>query len=136
MSTYEVADDQMAAGSTLGAPKAVVVVKATGAIEKFYSIDAGQTLVGTVVLHHWGERTGIPLPPLPGRFVLHPHHQEHAQFAFTLAFSMQGRSSAERVYRSCPPAAKAIERLDLSGGSPSVSPRLAADCVIELRQEA
>jgi hypothetical protein len=108
MSSYEVADDQMAAGSTLGAPRAVVVVKATGAIEKFYSIDAGQTLIGTVVLHHWDERTGIPLSPLPGRFVLHPHHQEHI---FTLAngvrvrediFVLSGKPDGARVD---PPAA-------------------------------
>ncbi|HEY8296546.1 MAG TPA: hypothetical protein VIG32_00790 [Candidatus Baltobacteraceae bacterium] len=77
ISTYEISDGQMAAGSTLGAPKAVVVLKPTGAIEKFYSPDAGQTLIGTVVVHHWDARTGIPLPALPGQFVIHPDHQEH-----------------------------------------------------------
>lgn len=77
ISTYEISDNQMAAGSTLGAPKAVVTIKATGAIEKFYSIEAGKTLIGTVVMHHWDERTGIRLSALPGRFVIHPEHQEH-----------------------------------------------------------
>ncbi len=67
----------MAAGSTLGAPKAVITIKATGAIEKFYSIEAGQMLIGAVMLHHWDERTGIRLPALPGQFVIHPDHQEH-----------------------------------------------------------
>ena len=50
VSTYEVPDDQMAAGSTFGSPKATLVIKATGAIEKFYSVDAGKTLVGSVVV--------------------------------------------------------------------------------------
>ncbi|MEO6912968.1 MAG: hypothetical protein ABI182_02975, partial [Candidatus Baltobacteraceae bacterium] len=44
---------------------------------KFYSIEAGKTLIGTVMLHHWDERTGIRLPAMPGQFVLHPGHQEH-----------------------------------------------------------
>ncbi|HEY5426567.1 MAG TPA: hypothetical protein VIJ77_08470 [Candidatus Tumulicola sp.] len=77
ISTYAIDDDQMAAGSTLGAPKAVVIIKATGAIEKFYSIEAGQTAIGTVMLHHWDERTGIRLPATKGRFVIHPERQEH-----------------------------------------------------------
>ncbi len=77
ISTYEIADDQMAAGSTLGAPKAVITIKATGAIEKFYSIEAGQMLIGTVMFHHWDERTGIRLPAMPGQFIIHPEHQEH-----------------------------------------------------------
>ncbi|MFY9739856.1 MAG: hypothetical protein WAK11_12530, partial [Candidatus Cybelea sp.] len=77
ISTYEIADDQLPAGSTLGAPKAVVVIKPTGAIEKFYSIDAGETLIGSVVMHHWDERTGIQLPPIKGDFIIHPAHQAH-----------------------------------------------------------
>ena len=105
---YEIADDQMAAGSTLGGPKAVVTIKPTGAIEKFYSVDAGQTLIGTVVLHHWDERTGVPLAASPGRFILHPHHQEHV---FTLnnglsvhedIFVLSGKPDGVRVD---PPAA-------------------------------
>jgi hypothetical protein len=82
MSTYEIADSQMAAGSTLGAPKAVVIIKPTGAIEKLYSIDAGLSVIGTVVLHHWDERTGIQLTALDGKFVIHPDHQQHI---FTLS---------------------------------------------------
>jgi hypothetical protein len=75
--TYEIADDQMAAGSTFGAPKCALVIKATGAIEKFYSIEVGRQLFGTVMLHHWDERTGIPLPRRAGKFTIHPHCQEH-----------------------------------------------------------
>lgn len=77
ISTYEIPDDQMAAGSTLGAPKACLIIKATGAIEKFYSIDVGKTLIGTVVPHYWDERTGVPVTALPGDFIIHPDHQEH-----------------------------------------------------------
>jgi hypothetical protein len=77
MSTYEVPDHQMAAGSTLGSPKAALIIKATGAIEKFYSIDAGKVLIGTVVLHHFDDRNGIALAAFPGDFIIHPEHQEH-----------------------------------------------------------
>ena len=77
ISTYEVSDNQMAAGSTFGSPKATLVIKATGAIEKLYSVDAGKTLVGSVVLHHFDERSGIPLTAYPGTFIIHPERQEH-----------------------------------------------------------
>src|SRR5438270_11282040 len=74
---YGVSDAEMAAGSTLGAPKAVVVVKATGAIEKIYSPDAGEAMIGTIVVHHWDEESGINLRPLQGTFYVHPDRQEH-----------------------------------------------------------
>ena len=77
IATYEIADGQMAAGSTFGSPKAALVIKATGAIEKFFSVDAGKTLIGTVVLHHFDDRNGIPLAAFPGDFIIHPEHQEH-----------------------------------------------------------
>lgn len=77
MSTYEIADHEMPAGSTLGSPKATLVIKATGAIEKFYSSDAGKTLIGSVVLHHFDDRSGIQLAAFPGEFIIHPEHQEH-----------------------------------------------------------
>lgn len=74
---YSVPDDQLAVGSTLGGPKICMVIKATGAIEKVYATDAGEVLFGTVVLHHWDERTGVQLPALPGSFVIRPQCQEH-----------------------------------------------------------
>lgn len=77
ISTYEIADGEMAAGSTLGAPTCTLIVKATGAVEKFYSSEAGLEVFGTIVVHHWDEHSGIPLEPLPGQFVIHPDHQEH-----------------------------------------------------------
>jgi hypothetical protein len=73
---YHVADRDLATGSTLCAPKAVTVIKATGAIAKVFSVDAGKDLFGTVVLHHWDARTGMALRPLPGTVSLHPAHQE------------------------------------------------------------
>ncbi|HEY5095683.1 MAG TPA: hypothetical protein VII69_11240, partial [Candidatus Eremiobacteraceae bacterium] len=75
--SYNISDAQMAAGSTLGGPKCVCIIKATGAIEKIYSSDCGQALVGSVVVHHWDRSTGIALTALPGSFKIHPEHQEH-----------------------------------------------------------
>jgi Bacterial alpha-L-rhamnosidase 6 hairpin glycosidase domain len=74
---YKVPDGEMAAGSTLGGPKVCIVIKPTGAIEKVYSIDAGKALLGTLVLHHWDELTGMHLSPHPGTFTIYPEHQEH-----------------------------------------------------------
>ena len=39
---YEIADDELATGSTLGGPKAACIIKATGALELVYSSDIGQ----------------------------------------------------------------------------------------------
>jgi hypothetical protein len=74
---YEISDTEVAAGSTLGSPKAAMVIKATGAIEKFYSTDIGLEMLGTVLLNHWDDRTGIPLSAMPGTFRVHAEHQEH-----------------------------------------------------------
>ena len=81
ISPYTIGDHDLPAGSTLGGPKAFVTIKATGALEKFYSIDAGQVLVGTVLTHHWDERTGVRLHARHGDFQLWPDRQEH-EFAF------------------------------------------------------
>ncbi len=75
--TYHVADDQMAVGSTLGAPRICMTIKASGAIEKIYSSDIGAVLFGTLVLHFWDEGSKARLTRLPGYFVIHPEHQEH-----------------------------------------------------------
>jgi Mannosylglycerate hydrolase MGH1-like glycoside hydrolase domain len=108
ISTYEIADDQLPAGSTLGAPKAVVTIKATGAIEKFYSIDAGLSAIGSVMLQHWDERSRIRLLGMPGQFAIHPARQEHV---FELAngvlvreqiFVLNGKPEGRKVD---PPAA-------------------------------
>ena len=77
LGSYVVSDDQMAAGSTLGSPRLCMTIKASGAIEKIYSIDAGAALFGTLVIHHWDRASGTKLESMPGRFVIHPGHQEH-----------------------------------------------------------
>ncbi|HEY6959272.1 MAG TPA: hypothetical protein VI814_10635 [Candidatus Limnocylindria bacterium] len=75
---YEVPDDELATGSTLGGPKIVLTLKATGAIDRIYAPDAGRTLIGPVVLRHYDERVGMPLvQETVGRFFIHPEHQEH-----------------------------------------------------------
>jgi len=77
ISRYDIADTQMASGSTLGSPKATMIIKATGAIEKLYSSDIGLEMFGTVLLNHWDDRTGTPVSAMPGTFRIHPEHQEH-----------------------------------------------------------
>src|SRR6185437_15955982 len=80
---YQVPDDEMATGSTLGSPTVCMTIKATGAIATVYSPELGETLFGTVVLRHYDERMGMLLAQgRPGAFVIHPEHQEHH---FTLA---------------------------------------------------
>lgn len=111
ISTYEISDRQMSSGSTLGGPKATLWIKATGAIEKLWSIDKGTDMFGTMVLHHWDERTGIPLTPLPGQFIIHPDRQEHV---FELSnrvtvheniFVLNGKPRGEDLREVDPPAA-------------------------------
>lgn len=77
ISTYAVDDGQVAAGSTLGSPKAVVILKANGAIERFYSIDAGKVMIGGVQIAFWDGTSGTHLGKLSGEFVIHPDRQEH-----------------------------------------------------------
>src|SRR5947209_13581141 len=75
---YEVPDTELAVGSTLGGPKVAAIIKANGAIEKVYSIDAGETLFGAVTLRHYDAVTGMYLAQeSPGKFIIHPEHQEH-----------------------------------------------------------
>ena len=111
IATYEISDREMSAGSTLGAPKATMLVKPTGAIEKFWSIETGARMFDTLVLHHWDERTGIPLTPLPGQFVIHPDHQEHHfEAANGLRFHedifvLNGQPAGEDFREVDPPAA-------------------------------
>lgn len=76
--SYTISDGELPAGSTLGAPQLCMVLKATGAVEQVWSVEAGAKMFGTLVLHHWDERTGIELGALAGTFNLHPERQEHA----------------------------------------------------------
>lgn len=78
MAIYEIADDQLAVGSTLGGPKAACIIKATGALQTVYATDTGVTAFGSVVLRHYDDATGMHLAADgTGTFVIHPEHQEH-----------------------------------------------------------
>ena len=77
LGSYRVADSDLATGSTLGSPRVCCVLKATGAIEKVFSVDAGATLVSTFLIQHWETRSGARLTRLPGTFGIHPEYQDH-----------------------------------------------------------
>lgn len=89
---YRISDREMPVGSTLGAPKATLIVKATGALDRVYSSEAGMDIFGSLVLHHWEARSGIRLLAAPGEFVIRPHCQEHL---FAL---MNGLRVRERIF--------------------------------------
>lgn len=74
---YTVNDDKMAAGSTFGSPRAMLVIKATGAFEKLFAPELGTDVFGALVFHHWDAETGVPLAPRPGTFDIYPDHQRH-----------------------------------------------------------
>jgi hypothetical protein len=74
---YVLDDGQMAEGSTLGAPRCTVVLKATGAIEKVYSPDAGLDFVGAIQVAYWDCRNKIRLTRHHGEFHIHPQRQDH-----------------------------------------------------------
>jgi hypothetical protein len=74
---YVLDDDQMAQGSTLGAPRCTVVVKSTGAIEKVYSPDTGLSFFGSIAIAFWDATSKIRLSPLQGEFHVHPERQDH-----------------------------------------------------------
>lgn len=77
ISTYQIEDNQMAAGSTFGSPTGVIEIRANGAIDKFYSVDAGAVLISGMQVRFWDHRTGVTLDPLPGHYLIHPDRQEH-----------------------------------------------------------
>ena len=77
LDSYRVSDDDMADGSTLGAPRAVCIIKGTGAIEKVFCVDAGRALIGTLLLQHWDSDSGTRVRRLPGTFGIHPEYQDH-----------------------------------------------------------
>ncbi|HEY1974967.1 MAG TPA: hypothetical protein VGG89_00300 [Candidatus Baltobacteraceae bacterium] len=92
ISEYAISDREMSVGSTLGAPKGALIIKATGALEKIFSCEAGVDVFRSLVVHHWDLRSGIPLLPSPGEFIIHPDHQEHL---FELA---NGATVAEKIF--------------------------------------
>lgn len=74
---YVLADDQMAQGSTLGAPRCCLVMKPTGAIEHVYSSDVGNDLFGAIAVRMWDRRSKVRLSSRNSEFRLHPERQEH-----------------------------------------------------------
>jgi hypothetical protein len=77
IAVYEIDDTQLAVGSTLGAPKGAIVIKASGAIEKLFSSDLGSTLLAGVSLQFWDAPTGAARSKAEGRFRIHPDCQEY-----------------------------------------------------------
>jgi len=78
ISTYHVEDTEMAVGSTIGAPKGTIILKANGAIDRFFSSDAGEIAIGGMQIRYWDSASGLTLGTIPGEFTLHPDRQEHA----------------------------------------------------------
>ncbi|MBV8067741.1 MAG: hypothetical protein JO113_07170, partial [Candidatus Eremiobacteraeota bacterium] len=78
---YVLNDEEMAQGSTIGAPRCCTVIKPAGSISKIFSPDAGFDFIGAVDVHHWDRRSKILLNKLHGEFHIHPERQDHV---FTL----------------------------------------------------
>jgi hypothetical protein len=74
---YVLSDDQIAQGSTLGAPRCCVIVKPTGAIERVYCPDAGFAFFGSINIRLWDRRSGVRLSSRDGEFHFHPERQDH-----------------------------------------------------------
>lgn len=91
VAVYEVPDNEMAVGSTLGGPRASAIIKANGAIETIFCPDMGVKVFGTIILRHFDEASGMYLSQAkPGTFVIHPEHQQHN---FTLAYDIGVREN-------------------------------------------
>lgn len=78
---YVLSDEEMAEGSTIGAPRCCIVLKPTGAISKMYLPDAGCDFIGALEVHYWDRRSRVRLNRLHGEFHIHPERQDHV---FTL----------------------------------------------------
>ncbi len=77
IAVYEVEDTQLAVGSTLGGPKGAILIKASGAIEKFYSSDLGLNLLAGVSIQFWDAPSGAARAKVDGKFRIHPDFQEY-----------------------------------------------------------
>lgn len=74
---YRLTDHDLARGSLLGSPKLQLTLKATGAIEHLYCVDAGASLLGAFLVKHWDETAGMKLDVIGGHYFLYAEHQEH-----------------------------------------------------------
>lgn len=89
---YTIAAEKLSAGSTLASPKAALVIKATGAVEKFYSPDAGTDMFGTLLVRHWDSQSGVTLHRRRAHVTIAPERQEH-QIEFS-----DGIVARERIF--------------------------------------
>ena len=74
---YILDDDQMAQGSTLGAPRCTVILKPTGSIATIYSPDAGFCYFGAIGISFWDRRSKLRLSRRSGEFHIHPERQDY-----------------------------------------------------------
>jgi hypothetical protein len=77
IAVYEIEDTQLAVGSTLGGPKGAIVIKASGAIEKFFAIDVGETLMAGVSVQFWDGPSGAERVKVDGKFLIYPECQQY-----------------------------------------------------------
>lgn len=75
---YVIPDGQLAAGSTLGAPKGTLVLNPNGGVETFFSVDLGLALVRGLQVGFWDGETRIALARHSGQIAIYPERQEHA----------------------------------------------------------
>ncbi|MHB8197491.1 MAG: amylo-alpha-1,6-glucosidase [Vulcanimicrobiaceae bacterium] len=74
---YVLDDDQMAQGSTLGAPRCFVILKPTGAIATIFGSDAGCRYFGALDVSYWDRRSTVRLARHHGQFHIHPERQDY-----------------------------------------------------------
>ncbi len=77
IAVYEIDDSQLAVGSTLGGPKGAIVIKASGAIEKLFSTDLGETVMAGVSVQFWDGPTGAERVKIGGKFLIYPDCQQY-----------------------------------------------------------
>jgi hypothetical protein len=77
ITVYAIDDSQLAVGSTLGGPKGALVIKASGAIEKFFSSDLGETVMAGVSVQFWDGPTGAERVKTGGKFLIYPDCQQY-----------------------------------------------------------
>jgi len=76
----------------LASPKAVAVLKATGALEKLYSPDAGTDVFGTLLVRHWDAHSGVSFHRRAAHVTIAPEREDHR-----LQFS-GGVGARERIF--------------------------------------
>ena len=89
---YEVNDDELAHGSSLGNPHGWISTGTDGRVQSLFSTDVGEEVAGPLMVRYYSAQASVaecrgkvcaleadcPLAPVgTGRFVLHPAYQEH-----------------------------------------------------------